>query len=156
MKDKYNKVLDNLKRLYEDLLDKRCKYLQEERNDYKHKVIKIERSLKDKEEAVEFLSNELRILRSKTEEEISYRKIQLKIKSEELDRIQTLHEENINIIKIFKNENDGFRDKTDLLKTELISKEAEHKEKLSEYKAELNIFRKRIANYDISKMDLIR
>jgi hypothetical protein len=154
MKNKYNRDLESLKKLYEDLSDKRCAYLQEERDDYKHKCIAMEKSVKDKTEANEFLHTELRILRTKTEEEISYLKIQNKLKSEELDRIQNLHEENINIIKILKNENEGFRDKTDLLRTEIIKKQAEHKEEVSHFKAELNILKEKIANYEHIESEL--
>jgi hypothetical protein len=154
MKHKYNKDLDSLKKLYEELSDKRCSYLQEERDDYKHKYIAHEKIVKDKSEANEFLHTELRVLRTKTEEEISYLKIQNKLKSEELDRIQNLHEENIGIIKLLKNENESFRDKTDILRTEIIKKEAEHKEEMSHYRAELNILKEKIANYEHIESEL--
>jgi hypothetical protein len=154
MKNKYNKDLESLKKLYENLSDKRCAYLQEERDDYKHKCIAMEKIIKDKTEANEFLHTELRVLRTKTEEEISYLKIQNKFKSEELDRTQNLHEENIGIIKLLKSENESFRDKTDLLKTEIIKKEANHKEEMSHYRAELNIQKEKIANYEHIESEL--
>lgn len=148
MKKKYNEDMDNLKKLYDEISSKRCAYLQEERDDYKQKNIKLEKVIKDKEENLEFLNNELRGINKKTDEEISYLKIQLKIKSEELDRITNIYEENTNLMKLFKAENESLKDKVDVLRTELILKETSFKEELSEYKAQMISLKEKVANYE--------
>ena len=107
MKKKYENDKENLKRLFEELSEKRCAYLAEEKEEYKHKCIKYEKVIKDKEETIEFLNTEIRNFTKRTDEELSYLRIQLKIKSEDLERISNLYEENANIIKIFKVENES-------------------------------------------------
>ncbi len=148
MKKKYNEDMDNLKKLYDEISQKRCLYLQDERDDYKQKNIKLEKIIKDKEESLEFINNETRSLTKKTDEEIAYLKIQLKIKSEELDRITNIYEENTNFLKIFKVENESLKDKLDILRTELISKEASFKEETAEYRTQINSMKEKILNYD--------
>lgn len=148
MKTKYTEDMENLKKLYDEISQKRCIYLQDERDDYKQKNIKLEKIIKDKEESFEFLNNEIRNLNKKSDEEIAYLKIQLKIKSEELDRVSNIYEENSNLIKIFKAENESLKDKLDILRTELISKEAAFKEEISEYKSQINSMKEKILNYE--------
>lgn len=148
MKKKYTEDMENLKKLYDDISQKRCVYLEDERDDYKQKNIKLEKIIKDKEESLEFLNNEIRNLNKKTDEEIAYLKIQLKIKSEELDRITNIYEENSNYMKILKVENESFKDKLDILRTELISKEASFREEASEYRSQINSMKEKILNYD--------
>jgi len=148
MKKKYTEDMENLKKLYDEISQKRCLYLQDERDDYKQKNIKLEKIIKDKEESLEFLNNEIRNLNKKTDEEIAYLRIQLKIKSEELDRITNIYEENSNLMKILKAENESLKDKLDILRTELISKEATFKEEISEYKSQVNSMKEKILNYE--------
>lgn len=148
MKKKYTEDMENLKKIYDDISQKRCLYLQDERDDYKLKNIKFEKIIKDKEESLEFLNNEIRNLNKKTDEEIAYLRIQLKIKSEELDRITNIYEENSNLMKILKAENESLKDKLDILRTELITKEANFKEEISEFKSQVNSMKEKILNYE--------
>lgn len=154
MKGKYNTDLENLKRLYEDISEKRCLYLQEERDEYKHRNILLEKNIKDKDQSLDFMNNELRILQKRTDEEISYLKIQLKIKSEELDRLTNLYEENIAIAKLYKNESESHKDKMDIFRIELIQKEANHIEIVSDLKSQLSILKEKIANYELIENEL--
>jgi progesterone-induced-blocking factor 1 len=148
MKKKYTDDMENLKKLYDEISEKRCTYLQDERDDYKQKNIKLEKIIKDKEESLDFINNEIRHLNKQTTEEISYLKIQLKIKSEELNRISNIYEENINLIKIFKIENESMKEKIDILRTDLIQKESNYKEEASEYRSQINNMKEKIANYE--------
>jgi chromosome segregation ATPase len=148
MKRKYTEDMENLKKLYDEISEKRCVYLQDERDDYKQKNIKLEKIIKDKEESVEFLNYEIRSVNKKTDEEIAYLKIQLKIKSEELNRITNIYEENSNFMKMLKAENESLKDKLDILRIELISKEVAFKEEISEYKSQFNSMKEKILNYE--------
>ena len=148
MKRKYAEDMENLKKLYDEISEKRCVYLQDERDDYKQKNIKLEKIIKDKEESLEFLNYEIRNVNKKTDEEIAYLKIQLKIKSEELNRISNIYEENSNFMKMLKAENESFKDKLDILRIELISKEVAFKEEISEYKSKFNSMNEKILNYE--------
>jgi len=90
----------------------------------------------------------MRSVNKKTDEEIAYLKIQLKIKSEELNRISNIYEENSNFMKMLKAENESFKDKLDILRIELISKEVAFKEEISEYKSKFNSMNEKILNYE--------
>lgn len=148
MKKKYEDDKENLKKLFEELADKRCTYLTEEKEDLKSKNIKLERTVKDKEEAIDFLNTEMRSFSKRTDEELSFLRVQLKIKTEELDRVMNLYEENLNMIKILKNENESLKDKNDVIRSELIKKEADFRSEISECKAQLTMHKERIANYE--------
>lgn len=154
MKKKYSDDMENLKKLYDEISEKRCIYLQDERDDYKQKNIKLEKIVKDKEEAMEFINNEIRNLNKKTDEEISYLKIQLKIKSEELNRVSNIYEENLNLMKMLKAENESLKEKIDILRTDLIQKEANFKEEGSEYRSQINSMKEKILNYEHIESEL--
>ncbi len=148
MKNKYNQDLDNLKKVYEEIAEKRTLYLREEKDDLSSKIIKLENNLKNKEEAYDFLNTELRQIQKRTDEDISMLKIQVKIKTEELDRVSNLYEENFELIKVLKNENEMYKEKNDLLRMELIKKESQFKEDSAETKAQLAVLKEKIESYE--------
>jgi hypothetical protein len=154
MKKKYENDKENLKKLFEELSDKRCTYLSEEKEEYKNKSIKYEKIIKDKDETIDFLNTEMRNLTKRTDEELSYLRIQVKIKSEDLERISNLYEENSNILKLLKLENESFKDKNDLLRCELIRKEADYRTELSEKNSQFNILKEKLASYDQMENEL--
>jgi chromosome segregation ATPase len=148
MKKKYSVDLENLKKLYTDIGDKRSEYLIQEKEDLYLKVKKLEQTVKDKEENYDFLNNEYRNLQKRTDEELSMLKIQLTIKLEELERVTNLYQEHLQIIKTLTLEKEAFKDKLDLMRNELIKKESSFKEENSELKAQLSIIKEKIANYE--------
>jgi hypothetical protein len=131
MKKKYENDKENLKKLFEELSEKRCSYLNEE-----------------KEETIDFINTEMRNLTKRTDEELSYLRIQVKIKSEDLERMSNLYEENSNILKLLKIENESLKDKNDLLRSELIRKEADYRTELSEKNSQFNILKEKISSYE--------
>ena len=56
-------------------MKKKTAYLKEERDDYKMKCNKYEKILKEKEETLNILHNQLHNLNLKTNEQISYLKL---------------------------------------------------------------------------------
>ena len=87
-------------------------------------------------------------MNKKTDEEISYLKIQLKIKSEELNRITNIYEENNHLMKMLKVENESLKEKIDVLRTDLITKESNFKEEACEYRSQINSMKEKILNYE--------
>jgi hypothetical protein len=148
MKKKYENDKENLKKLFEELSEKRCSYLNEEKEEYKNKSIKYEKIIKDKDETIDFINTEMRNLTKRTDEELSYLRIQVKIKSEDLERMSNLYEENSNISKLLKIENESLKDKNDLLRSELIRKEADYRTELSEKNSQFNILKEKISSYE--------
>jgi len=148
MKKKYNQDLDNLKKVYEEIAEKRTTYLREEKDDLNAKILKLENNLKHKEEAYDILNTELRQIQRRTDEDISVLKIQVKIKTEELDRVSGLYDENFELIKVLKNENEMYKEKNDLLRMEVIRKEAQFKEDSAETKAQLVVLKEKMESYE--------
>jgi hypothetical protein len=154
MRKKFEEDKENLKKLFEELAEKRCLYLNEEREDYKFKTIKLEKSLKDKEETIDFLNSELRTLSKKYDEESAFLRIQLKIKSEELVRLTNIYEENNNLLKLHKIDSETLKDKNDLLRSELIRKEADFKTEITEVKSQMIMLKEKLVGYEAVEDEL--
>lgn len=148
IKGKYNNDLENLKKMYEDLNNTRTQYLIEERNDLKIKVSKLETDLKEKLSSYDFLSSEFRKFKSSSNEEMSYLKIQMRLKSEDYDRLSNLHEENLSLVKLLKAENESYKEKHDIFRIELINRESLFREETCNLKAELAILKESKSHYD--------
>ena len=148
MKEKYEKDIDTLKKQYDDLMDKKTSYLREERDDYKNKLTKLEKILKEKEDSLNLCQNELRNLNTKANEESSYLKLQLNSKTEELNSRISLYEEQVAALTLFKNENETLKEKLDYIRSELIKRESEYRSEVAEYKAQISILKEKITAYD--------
>ena len=148
MKRKYTFDLDNLKKLYTEIGDKRSEYLIQEKDESYLKLKKLEQTIKDKEETYDFLNNEYRNLQKRSDEEISMLKIHLTVKLEDYERLSNLYQEHLQMIKALTLEKEAFKDKLDLMRNELIKKESQFKDENSELKAHLSIFKEKISNYE--------
>ena len=154
MKKRYDNDKENLKKLFEELAEKRCAYLSEEKEEYKFKTVKLESLLKDKQESLDFLNTEIRILSKKYDEESAFLRIQLRIKSEEMERLTNLYEENNNLIKVIKLENESLKDKNDLIRSEIIRKEADFKTEMAELKSQMTTQKEKLKSYDVIEDEL--
>ena len=148
MKRKYTFDLDNLKKLYTEIGDKRSEYLIQEKDESYLKLKKLEQTIKDKEETYDFLNNEYRNLQKRSDEEISMLKIHLTVKLEDYERLSNLYQEHLQMIKALTLEKEAYKDKLDLMRNELIKKESQFKDENSELKAQLSIFKEKISNYE--------
>ena len=148
MKEKYEKDIETLKKQYDDLMDKKTSYLREERDDYKSKLTKLEKILKEKEDSLNLCQNELRNLNTKANEETSYLKLQLNSKTEELNSRIAVYEEQVAALSLFKNENETLKEKLDYIRSELIKRESEYRSEIAEYKAQISILKEKITAYD--------
>ena len=148
MKEKYEKDIETLKKQYDDLMDKKTSYLREERDDYKNKLTKLEKILKEKEDSLNLCQNELRNLNTKANEESSYLKLQLNSKTEELNSRIAVYEEQVAALSLFKNENETLKEKLDYIRSELLKRESEYRSEVAEYKAQISILKEKITAYD--------
>ena len=144
-KDKVNKEINEMRN---------TSYLKEERDEYKAKCNKYEKILKEKEESLNLVQNELHNLNSKSTEQITFLKLQLNTKTEELNSRIAIYEEQISALTLFKNDNEALKEKNDLLRNEMIRMQADHKTEIAEYKVKLNIQEEKLKNYDNMENEL--
>ena len=154
MRNRYESDINNLKRHYDDINEKKTSYLKEERDEYKAKCNKYEKILKEKEESLNLVQNELHNLNSKSTEQITFLKLQLNTKTEELNSRIAIYEEQISALTLFKNDNEALKEKNDLLRNEMIRMQADHKTEIAEYKVKLNIQEEKLKNYDNMENEL--
>ena len=76
--------------------------------------------LKDKDESLSIAQNELRNINSKSNEQISYLKLQLNSKIDELNSRISINEEQKAALALLKNDNEALKEKNDLLRSEMI------------------------------------
>ena len=148
MRNRYENDIFMLKKQYDDLSEKKTSYLKEERDEYRSKYTKAESLLKEKEESLNIIQNDLRDLISKSNAEISHLKLQLNIKTEELNSKTAIYEEQISSLNFFKNDNEALKEKNDLLKSELIKLDAENKTKLAQCTIELRSVKEKLKLYE--------
>jgi chromosome segregation ATPase len=154
MRSKYESDISNLKRQYDDFFEKKTSYLKEEIDEYRGKCNKYEQMIKEKDESLSIAQNELRNINSKTMEQISYLKLQLNSKTEELNSRITINEEQKAALAMLKNDNDALKDKNDLLRSEMIKIQSEYKAEIAEYKIQLSGLTEKLKIYDNMENEL--
>ena len=148
MRNRYENDIFMLKKQYDDLTEQKTSYLKEERDDYRSKYTKSEMMLKEKEESLNIVQTQLRDLISKTNAETSNLRLQLNIKTEELNSKTAIYEEQISSLEMCKKENEALKEKNDLLRSEVIKLDAENKTKLSQYIIELRTAKEKLKLYE--------
>lgn len=148
IKERQKDDVDNIKRLYEDVISTKIKYLEEERTDLKARIALLESKLNDKVEEIDMQNNEFRLYKTKNNEEIYEFKIKLKLKEEDYNRLYHLYTELESMIDKNKAEKEMLLQKNDILKKELFNKEIHYKEELSGLKSEITILKETKASYD--------
>ena len=121
-KERLEKMNDNLSKLTET----KIKFLSQQNNELKEKLSKTEKKLNEL-----YLSNDNISLETKTyinslKDEIEYNKIQMKIKDEDLSRLNNVYNDNIDVIKMLQNEINILKEKNKVLLDEfqkMISQE---------------------------------
>ena len=154
MRSKYESDISNLKKQYDDFFEKKTSYLKEERDEYRGKCNKYEQMIKEKDESLNIAQNELRNINSKTMEQISYLKLQLNSKTEELNSRITINEEQKAALAMLKNDNDALKDKNDLLRSEMIKIQSEYKAEIAQYKIQLSGLTEKLKIYDNMENEL--
>ena len=148
MRNRYENDIFMLKKQYDDLSEKKTTYLKEERDEYRSKYNQCESMLKEKDESLNITQNQLRDLITKTNAEISHLKLQLNIKTEELNSKSAIYEEQISSLNFFKNDNEALKEKNDLLRREMIKLDADNKTKIAQYSIELTSLKEKLKLYE--------
>ena len=136
-KERLEKMKENLEKKYKEDLEKmndnlskltetKIKFLSQQNNELKEKLSKTEKKLNEL-----YLSNDNLSLETKTyinslKDEIEYNKIQMKIKDEDLNRLNNVYIDNIDVIKMLQNEINILKEKNKVLLDEfqkMISQE---------------------------------
>ena len=154
MRNKYESDIYNIKKQYDDFFEKKTSYLKEERDEYRGKCNKYEQMIKEKDESLSIAQNELRNLNSKTTEQISYLKLQLNSKIEELNSRISINEEQKSALALLKNDNEALKEKNDLLRSEMIKNQSEYKAEIAEYNIQLSGLSEKLKIYDNMENEL--
>ena len=101
------------------------------------KVDNLTGQVKEKTRSYETLLLENRNISRRVEGDLSELRIQLRIKSEELERISNIYEETLINLKSSKIENEMLREKVNVLKSEYYKVEIENKEEFMNMKSQL-------------------
>jgi len=81
-------------------------------------------------------------------------RVQLALKSEGLERLQNIYEENLTILKVSKIENEMLREKQNILKSEFYQMESRKVEEFSQLRAELAVAREQLRNYEAIEKEI--
>lgn len=79
--------------------------------------------------------------------DLSETRIQLKIRTEELERVNNIYHETLGNLNAHKLENEMLREKLNVVKGEYYKSEANGKEEMSSLKAQVAVLREQLANY---------
>ena len=148
MRKNYETDLSNLRKQYDDLTEKKTSYLKEERDEYKAKCNKYEKMIKEKDESLNLVKNELFKINTNTKEQMSSLKLQLNAKIEELNSLKLIYDDKLSGLKIIKNDNEALKEKNDLLRNEMIKNQSDYKAELAEYKAQISVLSEKLKSYD--------
>ena len=148
MRKNYETDLSNLRKQYDDLTEKKTSYLKEERDEYKAKCNKYEKMIKEKDESLNLVKNELFKINTNTKEQLSSLKLQLNAKIEELNSLKLIYDDKLSGLKIIKNDNEALKEKNDLLRNEMIKNQSDYKAELAEYKAQISVLSEKLKSYD--------
>lgn len=75
-------------------------------------------------------------------------------KSDELQRVMHLYEDNMVLVKDLKLENEGLKQKIDILKSEYYKLESLNRQGSADIKAELAVCKERLGNYELIEKEL--
>jgi len=120
-----------------DIYEKQLRFLKENKDEMEMKVDNLTGQVKEKTRSYETLLLENRNISRRVEGDLSELRIQLRIKSEELERISNIYEETLINLKSSKIENEMLREKVNVLKSEYYKVEIENKEEFMNMKSQL-------------------
>ena len=137
MKDKHNHELQISKQNIIEIYEKQIQFLKEAKEEVEIKKDNLEGSLKEKNYAYDQVLLDYRTLQRRIESDLSELRIQLRLKSEELDRIQNIYEDTLANLKANKHENEMLREKINILKSEYYKCQVDSKDDMTSIKAQL-------------------
>lgn len=109
----------------------------------------VDRNLREKVKEYDQLMLDTRDFHRKFDGDLSETRIQLKIRSEEMDRVSSVYQETLGNLNVHKHENDMLREKLNVLKGEFYKAEGNNKDEMCGLKAQVAVLREQLANYQV-------
>lgn len=134
-KEKHNKEINELKESLNQLLINKTKYISDHCDELQHRIYSHKKSLKEKTDQVDFLALELNNKKRINEEENDHLKLQLKIQSEDVNRLTTLYNESLQLVELNQKEICQLKEKYEVIRNQLINKELEGRKEITSYKS---------------------
>ena len=137
-----------------DIYERRVEHLRQQNTDYERRSLKLEQDFRDKSTSYDELLVELRQLQKQCDEEIGRLKLAVLSKSDELQRVMHMYEENLVQVKELKIENEARRQKEEVLRTEYYKLEGLNRQGTADIRAELAVSKERLAQYELIEKEL--
>jgi len=136
LKLKHEKEILNLKNEYEDIIKLKEKDYQLEKKEYQEKISNYELKLKEKQNSLDIYKSHIDNNSKKIEEEINVLKLELDTKKKELESKNSLCQEQMTALAIYKNENEKLNEKFEFIRSELLLNESKFMKEIEELKTE--------------------
>ena len=136
LKLKHEKEILNLKSEYEDIIKLKEKDYQLEKKEYQEKISNYELKLKEKQNSLDIYKSHIDTNSKKIEEEINALKLELDTKKKELESKNSLCQEQMTALAIYKNENEKLNEKFEFIRSELLLNESKFMKEIEELKTE--------------------
>lgn len=151
LKEQYNnellKEINKTKESVTTYYESKVKYLTEQNIELKDKNAKQIKNTNNALNTNDSLSLETSKQINILKDEISSLNINLKVKEEDINRIQKLYENNYTLIEVLSNENSSLKEKIKVYKEELINQKKESCDKLNLFKEENARLKEENKNY---------
>ena len=156
LKDKQKQELETVKDNLKDIYERQISFLKDNKEELELKCEKLSSENKEKNRAYEEVQAENRNLQRRVNIDLSEIRVQLRIKTDELERMQNLYEEANSQCKTFRYENDMLREKNNVLKGEYYKLEANMKEESAGIRAQLAVSKEQLSNYEAIENEIDR
>lgn len=154
LKEKHHHELEMAKNNLVDIYEKQLRFLKEALEEKELKLEATARSLRDKSKDHDQLMIDTRDFQRKFDADLAETRIQLKIRTEELDRIGNVYQETLGNLNAHKLENEMLREKLNVVKGEYYKSEANAKEDMSSLRAQVAVLREQLANYELIEREI--
>ncbi|EGR29131.1 progesterone immunomodulatory binding factor 1, putative [Ichthyophthirius multifiliis] len=148
LRERHAFELESTKNNLIDIYEKQLRFLKDTKEELEIKCESLQGQLREKQSSYESILIENRVLQKRVEADLGEIRIQLRLKSEEYERISNLYEENLAGMKALKLENEMLREKTNVLRAEYYKAENSAKENQAQIKAELAVCKEQLRNYE--------
>lgn len=139
LKEKQREELETVKENMRDIYERQISFLKDNKEELELKIEKLTADNREKNKIYEEVQAENRNLQRRVNIDLSEMRVQHRIKTDELERLQNLYEEALSTSKTLKYENDMLREKNSILKGEYYKLEANMKEDSAGIRAQLVI-----------------
>ena len=136
LKLKHEKEILDIKKDYDEIIKSKEKDYQFTIKEYKMKISNIEQKLKEKQDSIDAFKSHIDINHKKSDDEINLLKLDLDNKKKELESKNSIIEEQMRAIALYKNENEKLNEKNDFIKTQLLINESNYMKQIEELKIE--------------------